>query len=464
MQKKYIIREFVIAFIIAFLSSCHNEQVKSSVFKGKAMDFINYGSNDTITTDKFLFPRKEEGNIIRDIKYTKTVFTFCKNSIQLEGKSISNLELENITLTDINFLRCKINNLIVRNCQIGELNFSNARIESLSIVNSSISNTVFYECTGQGLIIDCPIDSIKNASILSCNLVNCVFSGNIKKLQLERGVIEKLDVSAINPNNCTINLRSPQLINPKLFVSQIETPSILPQIDFGNAIFTPDSRSVLMEELEADELNTSDSYNTDRVVIRNHYQNARASYLILANSFSGQKRMDVADYFEYRSKVCERKASVGQWADFWGWLYNEKIRGNYGTNSLEVAVSIIWIFILFTVIYFILGCFHISFGYYINVNFSGQIIEDAKPKIIVIRKGIRSVALLMKHCFLFSLNQMLLGGIPKDYHIYDFASKYLFPPRFYKPLGIGRYFALLQSLVGLFMVFFLISAFLKLSK
>jgi hypothetical protein len=106
----------------------------------------------------------------------------------------------------------------------------------------------------------------------------------------------------------------------------------------------------------------------------------------------------------------------------------------------------------------------LAFGYYIKTKLLGEKLENQKPIIITYHRNKVGLLVFIANCLIFSLNNMVLGGLSNGFHFYNFTTLYMFPPRKYGTIGIGRFFSVIQSTIGLILVFFFITAFLRLNR
>jgi hypothetical protein len=380
---------------------------------------------------------------------------------------MTNVKFDKGVFPDMDFMKCKLKDVSFVNCSFKEIRITNAKtIENLLFDNTQFDKIVIDQSPFQSIqIFTSETDTVKSVLIQNCNNSDgIIFSGNFKEIILEGGQINNLDITDIRNSDCQITVISTSLVHPNLFSNETKQPSVFFNASLENAQFSPDNESILAEEFKIDELSTKESYSTERTSIKKKYITVRTAYNHLSKIFGDQKKYDMSDYFDFRSKVCDRKLKTTRFRGFLSYVFHEKMRGNYGTSSITVLKTMLDIFLFFTLVYFLLGFFNYSFGFYINTKFSGEHLENEKPTLITLRHNITKLLSYIKHCFVFSLNQMILGGISRDFHIYDFSVWFLFPPRKYGAIGIGRYISLVQNIVGLMMLFFLITAFLKLNR
>jgi uncharacterized protein YjbI with pentapeptide repeats len=407
---------------------------------------------------------------IDSVYFNAKTFKNCFFNFTLsENYNFENVKFYDDTFTDMDFMKCNIQNVSFTNCSFKEIRITNARnLNNLFFYNTRIEKIVIDQSTFKSIhISSLGNDTISLVLIQNCNKSNgIIFSGNFKKIVLEGGQISDLDITNITNSDCFLSVISTYLQNPNLFSTESKQPQVFFHASLENTQFDISEESILSEELEIDNLSSRDSYSTDRTAINKKYMAVRTAYNHLTKVFNDQKNYDLSDYFEYRSKVCDRKITTSRFDSLVSWIFNEKMRGNYGTNSFVVLMTMLIILFLFSFLYFILGIypFKFAFGFYLNTKLSGEIVEDERPVLITLRHSLNGFIDYATHCFLFSLNQMILGGISRGFHIHDFSLWYLFPPRKYGSIGIGRIISFVQNIIGLMMLFFFITAFLKLNR
>lgn len=449
-----------IILFICIVAGCKKQKNNINSADAESTDAITVIDNKLdITSEEFL-------RNLRLKEYNKCKFNFSSNQFQIENKSLDTIKIIKSEFNDIDFLKCKINNLELVDCKFKEIEILNSMLESISFERVYVDKLIINTSSFKDIKISSPIeDTIQKITIINCNnSTGLHLYGYIKEIEIEGGQISNLDITKIKNSDCKISIVSTLLIHPNLLSSESIQPKTFLNTSLENAQFNPEKSSMLWEEINVNSLNTDESYQTRRINISKKYIYLRTAYNHLSKIFSDQKKYDLADYFDYRAKVCDRKINSNRFYGFLTWLFHEKMRGNYGTDSFIVLVSIFFIFIFFTFIYFTMGYFNFAFGYFAYTKLSGELLELEKPKIITMRRNFSQFITYLKHCFLYSLNQMILGGISKDFHLYQFSISYLFPPRRYGPVGFGRFVSLMQNIIGLLMLFFLITAFLRLNR
>lgn len=338
------------------------------------------------------------------------------------------------------------NDFKIDNCIVHELVIDQTEFTNLSIISH---NDTINKIRVQGAT---------NSSGLS-------FTGYVNEVFVEGGDIQHLDVSNILNTNATLTVFSTLLRNPNFVNKSAKNYSILFNSSIENATFLADENSILKEELEWDDKNSSASQKTDRTEIKKGYLVTKSVYSHLSKVFENEKKYDLADYFYYRSKICENEISSDYTLKKWilG-IWNEYFRGNYGTSYPKILLTSFYVTLFFSFLYITLGLFKFSFGYYVNTKLFGDTLENQKPIILTWRKNKFGIVVFIGHCIIFSLNNMVLGGLNNIFHLYNFTSMYLYPPRRYGSIGVGKYVSIIQSIVGLIMVFFFISAFVRINR
>ncbi len=306
-------------------------------------------------------------------------------------------------------------------------------------------------------------DTIQQLTIKSPqNSKSIKLIGNFKNILIEGGEISNLDITKITNDECNINIVTTHLINPQLFTFESVNPYVFLSADISNAYFATNSNSILSEELQLDEINSNPSFKTKREEIKKRFTYLITAYYHLSKIFINQKKYDLADYFDYRAKICERKSFDSKIKKAWYWFYNEKLRGDYGTSLIQIMWTFLTIGFVFSVIYFLLGVLKFAFCYSVKVNNSGEDIEEERPEIKSLgKKGINFIPFYFE-CLLFSFSQMLLGGITKDF-ARDIFRFLVHPPKRYVAIGVGKFLGIIQYILGILILFFFISAFIRMS-
>ena len=394
------------------------------------------------TIDKTIFENCEFHNCVFDYSslFVNGVrFSKCK----FKNDSIYELSLNDADFAGLSFENCYIENLDFQRAYIEHIIFDNCKIGFLKLTESTIDDF---------LIAHSKIDIIK---VVNSNSLHLKFGKDvgIDSLCLTGGIHKEIIFQGTNEYGA-IYLSNSELINPGI------SPKIITNTDFTKCIFHPDERSMLQIEFEADKMNTASSQNTKRVKVKQKYLDARLCYITLANQFNEAKYTRISNYFNYRANAVDRKKKYSGISHGAQYLYNEMLRGKYGTDPITVLISALWLIIVFAIIYFILGLLNIGWGIKTYTSLLGDNLEDRTPQVLVWKRGDNLFYYFME-CFFFSTSQLLLGGISKDFHIYNFSVNILSPPRKYAALSWVRWIAGIENILGLIMLFFFINAFVN---
>jgi len=371
-------------------------------------------------------------------------------------KTFEYVDLRALSINSVDFNDCYFNSFSIKNSCIND---------NLKFTNCKVNEIIFDQTRFNKVSIVSFKDTINNIKIQSSpNSKYLDLAGNINNIYLEGGEIKYLDVANITNSNSKLVVFSTYLINPNFVNKSAKNYSILVNSSIENSTMTPDNNSKLKEELEWEDKNTKKADETERNEIKKGYLVSKSVYSYLSKIFENEKKYDLADYFYYRSKICENEIKSTGLKKRINTIFNENIRGNYGTNYFAVVKSFFVITILFTIVYFTLGYFKLAFGYYLKTTLLGDKLENQKPIIITYHRNKFGLFVFITNCLVFSLNNMVLGGLSNGFHFYNFTTLYMFPPRKYGAIGIGRFFSIIQSAIGLILVFFFITSFLRLNR
>jgi len=455
-----------------------NETTKTKHINQNKININSYVNIDTIVFNdtylKKLFTKKyvrSKNDTIRKVVLNKLKFNKClftQDNIAFDSltnvvfedcnfASNYNVDLRVLSVIDnVEFINCTFNTLSVKNNTINKgFKFTNCKANEILFDQTKFEDVSFIALS----------DTIKNIRIQSCsNSINLNFTGNINNVYLEGGEIKYLDVANITNPNSKLTVFSTYLINPNFVNKSAKNYSILFNSSIENASFIPDKSSILKEELEWHDKNSKDATETERTEIKKGYLISKSVYSYLTKVFETEKKYDLADYFYYRSKICEREINSDGIKKTILKFFNENIRGNYGTNYLTILKTFLFITLLFSFLYYILGYFKFAFGYYVKTKLFGETSDTEKPVLLTYHRNKFGFITFIINCFIFSLNNMVLGGLSNGFHFYNFTTMYLYPPRKYGTIGVGRIFSIFQSLIGLILVFFFITSFLRLTR
>lgn len=465
----------VVLFILFTLTSC-----------GKKAENENRVSN-SVESPTVIDSRKNNVDLNDTIR--NTIFKNSTITKVFGSKYISNTTFENCIFTSDNLGFGKLSNVTFDGCtfinenveikvlEAEDTKFTDCKFSSLWLKNSKIKNGLIIDnCIISEIVID--QTEFVNLSIISHNdTINKVrvqgashsiglsISGYINEVFVEGGDIQYLDVSNILNTNASMTVFSTLLKNPNFVNKSARNYSILFNSSIENATFLADENSILKEESEWEDKNSDESKKTNRTEIKKGYLVAKSVYSYLSKVFENEKKYALADYFYYRSKICENEISSNSSLEKGiNKIWNEYFRGNYGTSYPKILLTYLYMVLIFSVLYIALGWIKISFGYYITTKLFGDTLENQKPIILTWRKNKFGLIMFIGHCLIFSLNSMVLGGLTNRFHLYNFTSMYLYPPRRYGSIGMGKYFSLIQSIIGLILVFFFISAFVRINR
>lgn len=458
---------FFLFAILVFSCKQTGQAEPAKLFKNKSIAYIvvdGLNINYTFINDKYY------NNISKKVVIKKTIFkncSFTQESIAVDTlacvifencnfTTYDNVDLRVLSIDDVDFNDCSFNSFSIKNSIINK---------NLKFINCKVNEILFDQTQFNGVSIVAFKDTINKIRIQSSpSSINLELTGNINNIYLEGGEIKYLDVANITNPNSKLSVFSTYLINPNFVNKSAKNYTILFNSSIENATMTPDNNSILKEELEWKDKNTSNANETERNEIKKGYLVSKSVYSHLSKIFENEKKYDLADYFYFRSKICENEINSKGIYKSINTIFNEKIRGNYGTNYFVIIESFFLFTFLFSIIYFILGYFKLAFGYYINTNLLGEKLENQKPIIITYHRNKFGLLVFIANCLIFSLNNMVLGGLSKGFHFYNFTTLYLFPPRKYGTIGIGLFFSIIQSIIGLILVFFFITSFLRLNR
>ncbi|HMK24960.1 MAG TPA: hypothetical protein VK483_02945 [Chitinophagaceae bacterium] len=447
--------------LLLFIYSCSDDKKLLLVENN---NFIEHSFKNSIYDSTFISSGFYSDTLIDNTNFTNCTFQnhfgvkTIQNSKFTNSNFTNNGELNFLvsTLSNITFVNCNFNSFWIRNCK--ELN-------NLNIINCKIDELVLDQSSFNSILIEAYKDTIQKVRIQGCsNSRHIKFAGYFKEIIIEGGEIQYLDVSNILIPDAKLTIFSTILKNPNFVNKSAKNYSILYNSSIESATLTPDKNSILKEELEWQDKNSHSATETERKEIKKGYLVSKSVYTYLSKIFENEKRYDLSDYFYFRSKVCEREINSSGLSKTLLKYFNESVRGNYGTNYLIILKTFVFIILFFSLIYILLGFSKFAFGYYINTKLFGESLENQKPILLTFRRNKFGIIIFIWNCILFSLNNMVLGGLSSNFHFYNFTTMYLYPPRKYGTLGIGRFFSFIQSLIGLLLVFFFITAFLRLNR
>lgn len=428
---------------------------------------------NNVNTYEYKIDEISHQNITQPSFYTDTIknksFKNCNFSNDFGNNLLENSSFTNCNFEDVDEIRFdvkNISNVIFDKCKFNILRINNCSTLNLILIkNCKINEIIIDQSTFENIQITSETDTIKKITIQECfNSNNLTFSGNIKEINLEGGVIRYCDISKITNLDFKFNVYATYLKNPNFVNKRDKNYTILKSLNIDNAIFLPNTNSILKEELEWKKNNTNISANTKRSEIKQGFVTSKSVYNFLSKTFEINKQYKLADFFYYRSKVCETEISNTGLTKNILILFHEYFRGDYGTNFFKVLITFIIITFFFGFLYFAFGFFKFTFGYFINTKLFGVNLDNQKPILLTYRRNRAGLLVFIKHCFIFSVNNMVLGGFSDGFHLYNFTTLYLFPPRKYGSIGIGKFLSIIQSILGLLLVFFFLTAFLRLNR
>lgn len=459
MLKKNLKYFNTLLILLISICSCKNTN-HIEVFNEVNENINNYPIVDSVNNINFYFLKTIKRTVYKNCLFTKENIGFdTLNNVIFDNCNF--LTNENVDLRVGNFENVEFNN-----CSFNSLSIKNSDVKNnLKITNCKAKEILIDQTQFNGISIIAFKDTINKIRVQGCsNSSRLDLTGYVNNIILEGGEIHYLDVANLTNNNTKLIVFSTYLINPNFVNKSAKNYSILLNSSIENATLSADKNSILKEEIEWQDKNTKDASVTERNEIKKGYLVSKSVYSYLSKVFESEKKYDLADYFYFRSKVCEREINSEGLGKYFEKFFNENIRGDYGTNYLRILITFLVITLIFSFLYFLLGYFKFAFGYYLKTKLFGETSENEKPVLLTYHRNKFGFIPFTINCLIFSLNNMVLGGLSNGFHFYNFTTMYLFPPRKYGTIGIGRIFSIIQSLIGLILVFFFITSFLRLTR
>ncbi len=432
---------------------------------------VNSNANSEVDINSYTIVKDTSAKIYLAKIIENTIYKNCFfNEENLSADTLKNIIFENCKFTrneNVTFKVYSVNNVKFINCSFKSFYINNTTIYSdLKFIDCKANDIIFDQSSFNNILFTAFRDTIKNIKLQSCpNSKNIIFDGNkIMNIFIEGGEISGLDVSNITNPVTKLSVFATLLINPNFVNKASKNYAILFNSSLENATFLPNNNSILKEELEWIDKNSEESNLTRKLEIKKGYLVSKSVYSYLSKIYENDKKYDLADYFYHRSKVCEREINYTGTKKYLLTLFDDYIRGNHGTNYFVILKTFFFVTILFAFIYIILGYFKIAFGYFIKTNLFGENNYNEKPIILTFHRNNYGIFKFISNCFIYSLNNMVLGGLSNGFHFYNFTTMYLYPPRKYGTVGMGRFISIIQSIVGLLLVVFFITSFLRLTR
>lgn len=407
-------------------------------------------------------------------------------AIDLSKSLITNTDYNSCSFVDVNFESTRIQNSTLQKCDIrnreyvhnlklSDLLIVESEIQELSIANGVLNEVTFVDCDVKNLEIS--KSTLTKVTFRNCRIENLkifrsngedfeIIGGYVGELLIENSQLTILDISRINFGSVFIKggeirrLKLKELIgsNSKLIMSECLisnqpyfSADIFPFLDLSRVLF-PKEGFMIDQEVEG-----------DKRKLRKHknalYREARGIYTLLSQHFAEAKIDQYKAIVDYRTRLVERKmleSSLAQAIDF---VWSDQLRGHYGSDPIIVLRSAIWIWLIFSFLYFFLGIIHLCWGMELVVNSLGERFSSTEPKFILFKER-KSIFSYYITCLTFSFDQLISLGF-RAFEISAFGRSFRQIPKIYLPIGIGKNVAVLQNIIGLVLLFNFIQAFLR---
>jgi len=260
------------------------------------------------------------------------------------------------------------------------------------------------------------------------------------------GEVTKLDVRDLIQEGSEIALEHVLLVYPGF------SPELAAQTNFRKARIPDDF--IVLQELEAE------TFLAGTTKARESYADAIAVYSVLLGQFRDIGLRRVERRIEYLLRTAERKSQESTWRRLVGNIWDEQLRGRYGTSPLVVLRSTFWVWMLFSIAFLIMGGLRIAWGASILVTTLGNPVTNEHPRVIVRRAGFGFFQFLVA-CMTFSLDNLLFLGSRTSLGLATFSEELMKVPKRYVGIGIGRLVAGGEKLLGLVLLFNFFQAFLR---
>jgi uncharacterized protein YjbI with pentapeptide repeats len=398
---------------------------------------------DTLLSN-FLFLESEFDNS----EFRRTTFSNCEfqyrqyisyvfaDTLRFENCDIPEVSFSFGQFKGVVFVGCKINSIEFKDIALlTDIEFRDCKIGAIRFLRSNITNVSFHlsQCS-RFTIEDCRSDNIKYSSTVSTQIT------------LRRGFAKNLDVSDLKDAHSLVTLEYVELSTPKF------SPEMAPSINLRKVLIS--SNFKLMQDYQAD------CGLFGKNISREYYTDAAAIYAIIKSQFKEIGSGRIERRMDYLMKSAERKALASPILRIFTFLWDEQLRGYYGTSPMVVVRAAFWLWLIFSFGYFILGKLRIAWGVSIEVSPLGETIEKAIPQVIVYRLGFGPWQYLMA-CLSFSIDQILVIGVRQGFRISHFTEHLANIPRRFFSIGFGRIVAGIENVVGVILLFNFVQAFLR---
>lgn len=390
--------------------------------------FVDCGLDDISLKDvSFNHCEFENSEYIRRVRINSVRLDNCElKDLSLYDSEVKNLYCENSTLTKFEFINCNVNRLIIKNCKTTSIKLQNSRLNEVIMIGGSFNDIEFIEVNGRNIEI----------GQTKCNRI-LFKSGSVSRIKLIN--IELAPTTQIKFVETIINF--PRFSN-----------NILPQIDLTRANIDFNTFQLLNDF-------DSDNGLFSLGQARSNYLEARDSYYLILKQFQNAGIKEGQRKLEYLINESYVKSLHNSISKFIYVIWNKHLRGYYGLEPLMVVATALKVWILFALIFFILGHFtNIGWALLIPLNIHGEAMNNIHPRFLN-PKSWKVSSSYFYYCVLFSLQQLIIPGFSKSG--LTFFRGIFFTSSLFIPIGIGKLISFIEYLFGLIIIFNFIQAFVR---
>lgn len=454
------INSILLLTLFTIIFSCKKEEIVLPINAAQTVIYTDTISNSNTINDLFKIAKEK-----LEVPYSNIIITNSKfdygyneysinknlNNVLFSNDSINSISFDNNEITNLTFSNCYINSLLITSSNINNLNIKNCKINSIEIISSPFNV----------LNIISPInDTINKILIKNCEeSKNVFFDGNFNEIVFDGGQVDNLDITKIETEHTSLQIMGTKLLFANFYNNHSTNIEV-----FSNSLITPSSfksNFIVNEERELLKTNSNKSYNTPRVEIFNRFRFVEQSYEILSNKLAKSNNKQLSNYFKYKEHKIHNLLNQSYTHNKFSIVWNEYFRGNYGTKISPIIITFFVSWLIFAIIFIILGYLNFVFFYYKVTNDEG--VTGNTSYFITFDKELKNFSQYLKHCIWFSLSQMVAGSVINSLNFGRFTTLYLTPPRKYYTVGLGVVLSIIQNIIGIILVFNFVSTFINIS-
>jgi hypothetical protein len=447
-----------IAIIIFFsCSEKKNNTIKNSQDSTHYSDTLN---NSNSINDFFKLAKNELSNPYSNIIIKNSNYDYGPNEYSI-NKNLKNILFSKDTINFISFTNNNIDNLIFINCIINGLTITSSHINNLKIKNCKVNSLEIISSPFNQIKITSHFsDTIKKIIIKNCkNSKNIFFAGNFKEITFDGGQINNLDITKINSRNTKVQIMSTELLYPNFYDNRSTNVDVFSKATITSSSFG--SNFILNEERELLKINSHKAYDTNRGEIFNRFRFVEQSYDILSQKLKNSNNKQLSNYFIYRKNKIHNLLNQDYVWNKLSVIWNEYFRGNYGSSISPIIYTFLISWLIFAIIFLILGYLNFILFYYKITNDEGK--TNKTSHYLTFNKKLNNFTIYLRHCIWFSLSQMVAGSVINSLNFGRFTTLYLTPPRKYYTVGLGIFFSIIQNIIGIILIFNFVSTFINIS-